>query len=277
MIKYVLFLLLALLIILSPGFGCNTTEKPSVPTEEPQQLYYDLELHWQDGKLALAGSPIRLVKDAPQQESNYVVSVSVDESSGELSLPEPAEIGDKPFHLYIKYIQGGKELSINQTDGESLLAPISLPTNANAYLIWILALVLLLMVAGAVVFFIVRRDRSKRRTIKPSQQPPALQAAVIPKARLLLPGNMEIPISAGITSIGRSDIARTLAAEDLKYVSKHHCKVEFSNGEYYIEDIKSANGTKLNGVEIRGKGRQQLEDDDRVEIANALTVTFKTH
>jgi pSer/pThr/pTyr-binding forkhead associated (FHA) protein len=42
-----------------------------------------------------------------------------------------------------------------------------------------------------------------------------------------------------------------------------------------VEDLNSANGTKTNGSDIRGKSRQELKDGDRIEVADVVALTFK--
>jgi len=46
-------------------------------------------------------------------------------------------------------------------------------------------------------------------------------------------------------------------------LSRQHFSLSCENGDYYIEDRGSTNGTRLNGSDVRGKGRQPLKDGDR--------------
>jgi pSer/pThr/pTyr-binding forkhead associated (FHA) protein len=39
-------------------------------------------------------------------------------------------------------------------------------------------------------------------------------------------------------------------------VSRLHGRIWEENGAFWIEDLKSSRGTQINGVEIKGKGRQ---------------------
>ena len=65
------------------------------------------------------------------------------------------------------------------------------------------------------------------------------------------------------TTIGRE--ASNTIALDSRLVSKAHALVEFRDGEYTIQDLESANGTKVNGepTSIR-----VLEPGDRIEIGD---------
>jgi VWFA-related protein len=70
-------------------------------------------------------------------------------------------------------------------------------------------------------------------------------------------------------SIGR-DADNTLVLRDA-HVSRHHATVSLQDGQYWIEDLKSQNGTLLNGqVPI---DRRQLEPGDQFVIGSA-TITY---
>lgn len=116
--------------------------------------------------------------------------------------------------------------------------------------------------------------------VAPPPVPPGAPPVV--KARLILPDNSEIALTEATRMIGRSDFERVVSADDLKYISrvqadqgKFHFRTSFENGKFYVEDLDSANGTKLNGVEIKGKGKQELKDGDKVEVAEVAAVIFK--
>lgn len=49
-------------------------------------------------------------------------------------------------------------------------------------------------------------------------------------------------------------------------VSRPHARIWIEYGHYWIEDLNSTRGTRVNGEEIRGKGRQRLHARDAVAI-----------
>ncbi len=49
-------------------------------------------------------------------------------------------------------------------------------------------------------------------------------------------------------------------------VSRHHAQILESHGTYYLEDLRSRNGTQLNGESIRG--RIELTDGDQVKLCD---------
>jgi pSer/pThr/pTyr-binding forkhead associated (FHA) protein len=66
-----------------------------------------------------------------------------------------------------------------------------------------------------------------------------------------------------------------VSPEDLKYISRQHLMIRTEEDKYFVEDLNSANGTKTNGSDIRGKSRQELKDGDRIEVADVVALTFK--
>jgi len=51
-------------------------------------------------------------------------------------------------------------------------------------------------------------------------------------------------------------------------VSRRHCKFTFDGSAYWVEDIGSSGGTRLNDAEIKGHGRQQVPQGSTVEIGD---------
>lgn len=76
-----------------------------------------------------------------------------------------------------------------------------------------------------------------------------------------------IPIRGSIT-LGRTE-DNDLVLQD-KYVSSTHAKIYSKDDEYFLEDLKSTNGTILNGVKINGI--IQIAVDDQIQIGS---LTFK--
>jgi hypothetical protein len=85
-----------------------------------------------------------------------------------------------------------------------------------------------------------------------------------------------IPLSGGTASLGRSDFSSLMKSDDADLISRRHIRFYYEDGECYIEDRGSTNGTKINRSSIEGKGRYLLRDGDKVELADVLTLTFKT-
>ncbi|MET1159881.1 MAG: FHA domain-containing protein [Thermoprotei archaeon] len=54
------------------------------------------------------------------------------------------------------------------------------------------------------------------------------------------------------------------------YVSRRHARIFFRDGDWFIEDLDSTNGTILNKENIKGKGPQKI--DNNSEIVIGLTI-----
>ncbi len=103
-----------------------------------------------------------------------------------------------------------------------------------------------------------------------------------PRARVIMPGGGEIPLSGTPTFIERSNFDSTLPRDVLMSISRQHLLITCDRGTYYVQDYGregrgSTNHTKLNNVDIHNKGRQALQDGDRIELSlqPELTLTFK--
>lgn len=100
--------------------------------------------------------------------------------------------------------------------------------------------------------------------------PPTALAA----AKLVLPSTKEIELSGPETIIGRGDFMRDLSPEKAKYISREHLTIIFEDGKYYALDKNSKNRTKVNGVDITGKGKKGLKINDEITLADTITITF---
>src|SRR5271165_2922147 len=58
-------------------------------------------------------------------------------------------------------------------------------------------------------------------------------------------------------------------------VSRLHGRIWKDEGLFWIEDLASSRGTQLNGLEIKGRGKQQLHLDDSIVVGETtLRVDF---
>lgn len=73
-----------------------------------------------------------------------------------------------------------------------------------------------------------------------------------------------IELGDNSTVFGRHPSCRVVL--DGTKISRHHATVSLSNGGYFIEDLKSANGTFINGKRIDSK--QQLFDRDEIRFGS---------
>lgn len=86
---------------------------------------------------------------------------------------------------------------------------------------------------------------------------------------IVLTGNdagYEFPLADGETTIGRG-LETSICLMD-KRCSRYHCRVFSRDGTYTIEDLRSRNGTFLNGHQT--SGRQELKPGDHIRLGKSM-------
>lgn len=53
-------------------------------------------------------------------------------------------------------------------------------------------------------------------------------------------------------------------------VSRKHCMIEYYEGDFYISDLSSSNGTRVNGIKLKEKEKKKLFIDDRIKIGESI-------
>lgn len=99
-----------------------------------------------------------------------------------------------------------------------------------------------------------------------------LDIALVGHLRVTGSMSLEAPsaLRPGKTVVGRED-ADIVAAD--KTLSAHHFEIENRDSEFFIQDMGSTNGTRLNGETLTEA--VQLKDGDRIE-AGETTFVFRT-
>ena len=88
----------------------------------------------------------------------------------------------------------------------------------------------------------------------------------------LIWGAREIALQAGSNILGRGTDAVAWIADPS--VSRHHAIITFDGSEATIEDLKSKNGTFVQGVRVRR--RQRLNDGDLI-VLGRVPMTFRLY
>ncbi|MBX6773580.1 MAG: FHA domain-containing protein [Chloroflexi bacterium] len=94
----------------------------------------------------------------------------------------------------------------------------------------------------------------------------------LPRARLIILQNgvqSEVVIQEAETMIGREASNAVVIRDPM--ASRRHAKIIVENGEFWIEDLKSLNGTRVNGETI---SRRKLAANDQIKIGEVV-LTFK--
>lgn len=59
------------------------------------------------------------------------------------------------------------------------------------------------------------------------------------------------------------------------YVSRRHARIFYKDGEWYIEDLDSTNGTIVGNEDIRGRGAKKIEEGTEIVVGlTILTASF---
>lgn len=72
-----------------------------------------------------------------------------------------------------------------------------------------------------------------------------------------------------VMSVG-SDASRSQLVLSIDTISGHHANIYFQNGQYYIEDNNSTNGTLVNHQNIKGYGAVLIENNTLIQLGNQM-------
>jgi len=117
--------------------------------------------------------------------------------------------------------------------------------------------------------------------VAPAMGAPAVGGeTVVALARLVTPRGESIPITSMRQVFGREDFQRFVSPEQAKLISRRATPqfmiyFDTSTRQFYIVDNNSSNGTYLNGVNIKGRGPQPLNDGDKISPAGVIELVFQ--
>lgn len=86
---------------------------------------------------------------------------------------------------------------------------------------------------------------------------------VVPKNIFLVVGPNLLPIEYPTTNIGRHVNNNIIINDPL--VSRYHARILYRDNKFYIEDLGSTHGTKVNGDKVK---IQQINNSDTISIAS---------
>jgi pSer/pThr/pTyr-binding forkhead associated (FHA) protein len=79
-----------------------------------------------------------------------------------------------------------------------------------------------------------------------------------------IPGPQDFPLMAERCILGRLPTHEVVI--DNGAVSRTHAQITRVQGVFFLEDLRSRNGTSLNGEPIQGRGQVRLRDNDLIKI-----------
>lgn len=132
--------------------------------------------------------------------------------------------------------------------------------------------IIMAIIVGFVINYAYRKYSGKSKILKTTVTPPKNPHKIM--AKLVLKENHEYIIKEYERVFGREDFLGVAVPDDLLYIGKDHFKITRQDDGYYLEDLNTKNGTKLNGEEIKGNERRKLENEDQILVANTLKIRY---
>lgn len=86
-------------------------------------------------------------------------------------------------------------------------------------------------------------------------------------------GDGEIILGEGVTTLGRTTDNAVAFADDSN-VSRYHAEIEWRDGEFWLIDLNSSNGTTLNGERVRSD--KKLKDGDEILLGGTGRAEFSS-
>lgn len=222
------------------------------------------------------GKSTTLTWNAPGAVSIWITEIGNVNNSGTMQVSPPVTT---MYTLTATYI-----------DGTTQSVSITVNVEQPPYLLWGI-IAFLVIVAIIMVALLIRRPANARRaqaadthaghmisdeeTHSTDTLPVTTPVVEAFPATLTTPDGHEILLAGNARSFGRKDFEEFIPQENVSYISRQHINIWYDNDQYYIEDRSSTNGTRINGVDIKGDGRHVLADNDVIELAGKLTITFK--
>jgi pSer/pThr/pTyr-binding forkhead associated (FHA) protein len=126
--------------------------------------------------------------------------------------------------------------------------------------------------AGLLIDYIYRKYSAKSKMLQTTVTPPSHSHKSL--AKLVLKEKQEFIIKEYERILGREDFVGVAVADDLLFIGKQHFKIIRMEDGFYIEDLKTKNGTMINGEEIKGKGKVKLQNGDDILVAQILKIKY---
>ncbi len=285
-------------VTISPGVGMVATSGSTTVTPATTTTY-TLMASGKSGNSVSSTTVIKVLPRVPPTISIGQATIQRGQSTP-FSWNAPGAIYVSITDIGNTSISGTTQLSPDETttyiltatyvDGTVQSTSATVYVQQPPYLLW--GLIALLVVAAIVIIIllITRPWRARRAQATDTQAGHAVRSeatrsadalpATTPvvemvSAKLAMPDGKEILLAGNARSFGRSELEEFTPPEHVSYISRQHINIWSENGQYYIEDRSSTNGTKVNGTDIKGTGRHELADGDVIELAGKLSITFK--
>ena len=116
-------------------------------------------------------------------------------------------------------------------------------------------------------------NKSRSAGIPPLMDTPAADAGPrensIRIVAMNAPGHFELLIDKAETLLGKKRRLVDAVIPFNRMISRKHCRISRNNGEFYISDEGSANGTYVNRVRLSPGQRQRIKKGDIIRLADS--------
>jgi Mg-chelatase subunit ChlD len=96
-------------------------------------------------------------------------------------------------------------------------------------------------------------------------RPPMPQAVLIDVGKAVSPESLTLPLKKDVLRIGRDKGNDIIISRET--VSSFHATIEYKDGYFYLEDLRSTNGTRLNNDKLRHNEPVRLKSGDRIDFS----------
>ena len=92
-------------------------------------------------------------------------------------------------------------------------------------------------------------------------------------AKLILTNNNVIIVKDD-KILGREDFLGVIPSDKLYFIGRDHFKITMKDCSFFIQDLKTKNGTTVNGEELQGSQKYKLIDGDEIVVAKSLRIKY---
>ncbi len=132
--------------------------------------------------------------------------------------------------------------------------------------------IIMAAIVGLIIDFLYKRYSPQSKILKTTvTHKPSNNVSY---AQLILPNNNNIIVDGAERIIGREDFVGVVSTDKLLFIGKDHFKITKEPDGFYIQDIKTKNGTMLNGIEIEGSNKVLLNSGDEILVGKTLKIKY---
>ena len=253
---------------------------------DPPIVRVQFELENGEGAAVMRGRLLNLSHNAPSE--TFTVTTMLIGGVGTAAIARDLTEGDYTLVLTMMD-KNGRSLTSDNTQFNYTAPDNNVGRAAKALannpLLWLFFLLLLLVVAVVVGISSHRAGKKKGEASNVTLNSPliaevveeetvAVQLTVVESADEAVTAVNQYQIDHFPFTIGREGADLTIA--DDKHVSRKHARITCVDGDYFIEDLDSANGTFLNKTKLAAHEPISLspERGERITIGKTTTFTF---